>query len=197
MTSSVALRDTVASQIDWWWHALFRRRLEGLTDDELWWAPVDGAWTLQRHDDGAFRYDWPPGSLGETTPPFTTLAWRLCHLAVTGLGHWALLYEGVPNGGEVAMTMPFPAAAADAVAMTDELWTRWRAGLEQLDDDALRAPIRDATWCGELNDGTSRMKLGPDDPTMNFVLHQQRELIHHGAEISMLRDLYRATKGGA
>jgi hypothetical protein len=32
---------------------------------------------------------------------------------------------------------------------------------------------------------------------MNFVLHHQRELIHHGAEISLLRDLYRATKGAS
>jgi hypothetical protein len=197
MTSSVALRDAVASQIDWWWHALFRRRLEGLTDDELWWMPVEGAWTLRRGDDGEYRYDWPPGSLGETTAPFTTLAWRLCHLAVMGLGHWALLYEGVPNGGEVAMTMPFPPTADEAVALADEVWTRWRAGLEQLDDDALCRPIGETPWCGELSEGTSRMKLGPDDPAMSFVIHQQRELIHHGAEISLLRDLYRATKGAS
>jgi hypothetical protein len=196
MTSSVALRDSLASQIDGWWVALFHRRLEGLTDDELWWAPVDGAWTLQRHDDGEYRYDWPPGSRGETTPPFTTLAWRLCHLAIMGLAHWALLYEGVPDGGEVAATFPFPPAAAEAVTLTDEWWTRWRAGVDRLDDDALRGPIGETPWCAELGEHTEHMQLGPDHPAMNFVLHQQRELIHHGAEISLLRDLYRATKGG-
>jgi hypothetical protein len=187
------LRDTIASQIDWWWHALFRRRLDGLTDDELWWAPVEGAWTLHRGDDGALRYEWPPGSLGEATPPFTTLAWRLCHLSLMGLAHWALLLEGVPDGGEVAMQLPFSPTATGAVEATDEWWRRWRAGLETLDDDALRRPIGETPWCGELGDGTAMMKLGPGDPAMSFVLHQQRELIHHGAEISLLRDLYRAT----
>src|SRR5689334_17027582 len=120
MTSSFALRDTVVSQIDWWWHALFRRRLDGLTDEELWWSPVDDAWTLHRGDDGEYRYEWPPGSLGEATPPFTSLAWRLCHLSLMGLAHWALLLEGVPNGGEVAMTLPFAPAADDAVAATHD-----------------------------------------------------------------------------
>ncbi|MEN3272626.1 MAG: hypothetical protein V7636_1387 [Actinomycetota bacterium] len=197
MTSSGVLHDSVVSQIDWWWHALFRRRLDGLTDDELWWAPVDDAWTLHRGDDGEYRYEWPPGSLGETTPPFTTLAWRLCHLSLSGLAHWALLFEGVANGGEVAMAMTFPSTADEAVARTDEWWTRWRAGLGALDDDALRRPIGATSWCGELGERTSGMKLGPNDPAVNFVLHHQRELIHHGAEISMLRDLYRATKGTA
>jgi hypothetical protein len=168
-----------------------------LTDDELWWAPVDDAWTLHLGDDGEYRYEWPPGSMGEATPPFTTLAWRLCHLSLMGLAHWALLLEGVPNGGEVAMTTAFSATADDAVAATDEWWRRWRAGLDQLDDEALQRPIRETPWCGELSDGTSVMKLGPDDSTMNFLLHQQRELIHHGAEISLLRDLYRSTRGTA
>ena len=189
---SVLLRDALASQIDWWWHALFRRRLDGLTDDELWWSPVEGAWTLHPGDDGALRYEWPPGSLGETTPPFTTLAWRLCHLSIMGLAHWALLFEGVADGGEVASTFEFPAAAPAAIALVDEWWGRWRAGLAALDDDDLRRPISGTPWCAELGAGTSAMKLGPDDPALHFVLHQQRELVHHGAEISLLRDLYRA-----
>ena len=41
-----------------------------------------------------------------------------------------------------------------------------------------------------------RMRLGGDAPFVNHLLHQQRELIHHGAEVSLLRDLYRA-RGGA
>src|SRR5262245_12289606 len=36
------------------------------------------------------------------------------------------------------------------------------------------------------------MQLGPDDPMIGLVLHVHRELMHHGAEISLLRDLYAA-----
>jgi hypothetical protein len=34
-----------------------------------------------------------------------------------------------------------------------------------------------------------------DSPYADLVLHINRELIHHGAEICLLRDLYRATHG--
>ena len=36
-------------------------------------------------------------------------------------------------------------------------------------------------------------QLGRDDPFIGLVLHVHREVIHHGAEILLLRDLYRAT----
>ena len=36
------------------------------------------------------------------------------------------------------------------------------------------------------------MRLGRDDPLLNHALHQHREVIHHGAEVCLLRDLYRA-----
>jgi hypothetical protein len=39
------------------------------------------------------------------------------------------------------------------------------------------------------------MRLGPEDPVLNLLLHHQRELIHHGAEISLLCDLFRAEHG--
>jgi hypothetical protein len=41
------------------------------------------------------------------------------------------------------------------------------------------------------------MRLGQSDPLLNYLLHMQRELIHHGAEVNLLRDLYRASVGVA
>jgi hypothetical protein len=35
----------------------------------------------------------------------------------------------------------------------------------------------------------------PEEPMAGLVLHISREVIHHGAEISLLRDLYRWTPG--
>ena len=179
----------VASQVDWWWKRLFRPRLTGLTDDELWWEPVDGAWTLHPSpEDGRYRYEWPPGSLGETTPPFTTMAWRLCHLTLSAMAQWALAYEGDSEGVAHSGELDFPPAADDAVALVEHWWQRWRAGLGGLDDGALLAPISSSAFQVDA----PAMLLGRGDPLLHHVLHQQRELIHHGAEVNLLRDLYRA-----
>ncbi len=57
----------------------FRDRLEGLNEDEYWWEPVAGCWTLRRQPDGRLVEDYLDP---EPHPaPFTTLAWRLFHVA--------------------------------------------------------------------------------------------------------------------
>ena len=182
----------VASQVDWWWKTLFRRRLEGLTDAELWWEPVEGAWTLHPSpEDGRYRYEWPPGSRGETTPPFTTMAWRLCHMTLSAMAPWAMGLEGDPDYAERGGELDFPPAADDAVRLIEHWWSRWRAGLGSLDDARLLAPIGETVFTV----GADVMRLGQGDPLLNYVLHQQRELIHHGAEVNLLRDLYRSRVG--
>ena len=35
------------------------------------------------------------------------------------------------------------------------------------------------------------MRLGRSDPAIGLVLHVHREVMHHGAEVCLLRDLYR------
>jgi hypothetical protein len=56
------------------------------------------------------------------------------------------------------------------------LYADWIAGVRSLDDRALAAP------CGEYG--------FEQDPMAALVLHINREVIHHGAEIGLLRDLY-------
>ena len=52
-------------------------RLQGLTDDEYFWEPVPGCWTVTRDDEG-----WAATNDPEADPaPFTTIAWRLWHKA--------------------------------------------------------------------------------------------------------------------
>src|SRR4029450_8816924 len=56
-----------------------RRRLEGLTDDEYFWEPAPGCWTVHRDPTGAWVIDY-----AEPDPdpaPLTTIGWRLVHLA--------------------------------------------------------------------------------------------------------------------
>jgi hypothetical protein len=182
------IRQAVESQVDWWWTRLFRPRLEGLTDDELWWVPVERAWTLHRADDGAFHYEWPPGSVGESPPPFTAMSWRLCHLTLPCLAGWSLSYEGAADPAEQVAAMTFPEGAHDAVALVEHWWARWRQGLAALRDEQLLAPIGATAFTVDA----PVMRLGRGDPLLHHVLHQHRELIHHGAEVNLLRDLYRS-----
>lgn len=55
-----------------------RARIDGLTDDEYFWEPAPGCWTIRQRADGSWTADMTlPGPRPE---PFTTIAWRLWHL---------------------------------------------------------------------------------------------------------------------
>lgn len=75
-------RDTVAL-LERWWSGSGERlgdRCRGLTDDELRWAPVKGAWNLvpdRAHPGGwSYPYDFDP----DPPHPVTSIGWRLVHL---------------------------------------------------------------------------------------------------------------------
>ena len=187
------LGNAILTQIDWWWEAIFRRRLEGLTDDELWWEPARGCWTLHRGADGLFRYEWPPGSRGETVPPFTTIAWRLCHLGLMAMAHWVMAMEGDTDAATKAEQLAFPETAQDAVALVEHWWQRWRSTVGGLDDVDLWRPLSESALAVDA----PAMGLGAGDPFVQHLLHQHREFIHHGSEVNLLRDLFRARSGRA
>jgi len=76
MTTTV--RDLLLGQVEFYWDAHLWPRLQGLTDDEYLWEPVDGAWSLRRDDDGIVRLEQTP--VDPPVPPVTTIAWRAVHL---------------------------------------------------------------------------------------------------------------------
>jgi hypothetical protein len=178
----------VVGQIDYWWHGGFRPRLRGLTDEEYLWEPAPGCWTLHPAPDGLVVYDheWPPPQ----PSPVTTIAWRLCHIAVGCLANrtsrlypaWApeLLLRRQWEG-----PLPFPMSADGALDFLDRWWDAWRQGLLAGGEDALWEPIGDREW------DIPQMQLGRNDPVIGLVFHVHRELLHHGAEVCLLRDLYR------
>ncbi|HEV3497720.1 MAG TPA: DinB family protein, partial [Actinomycetes bacterium] len=57
----------------------------------------------------------------------------------------------------------------------------WHDGIAALDDEGLRRPLGP--------------RVGPyaEDPMAALIAHINREVMHHGAEIGLLRDLYRAS----
>lgn len=175
--------ELLVEQLDWHWNAQLRPRLDGLTDREYRWEPAPGAWNIRPREtstargSGEFTIDFtfPPPD----PPPVTTIAWRMVHIVVGVFGmRVAAHFGGPPLDYD---TYDYPGHAADALARLDEAYAAWTAGVRGLGADGLNRP------CGPAE--------GPyaEYPLAALVLHINREAIHHGAEIALLRDLYRDT----
>lgn len=170
----------LSDQLDWHWIHMLRPRLDGLTDAEYVWEPVDGCWSVRPTGNGKYLADF---QLPEPSPPpVTTIGWRLCHIAGPALA-WRNSNHFHGPAFDIA-NFEWPGTADDALSLIDEGYARWRAGVESLDDDALARPVGPAE--------------GPfaEYPMAALVLHINREVIHHAAEVAVLRDLYRASRGG-
>jgi hypothetical protein len=175
--------ELLVDQLEWHWANQLRPRLESLSDAEYLWEPVPGAWNLRPRGQAVTPMAAGGGDLvadfayPEPVPaPVTTIAWRLAHVLVGVLGaRNAAHFGGPPVDYGTAV---WPATAVDALARLDEEHDRWVAGVRTLGTEGLSRP------CGPAE--------GPwaDAPMAMLVLHIHRELIHHGAEIALLRDLY-------
>ena len=76
-----AIADSLITTFDYVW-ARLTSRLTRLTDEEYFWEPVSGCWSLRPGDDGRWRLDGGGGGGPAPDPvPVTTIAWRLGHLA--------------------------------------------------------------------------------------------------------------------
>lgn len=166
----------LAEQMDFYWQHLFRPRLDGLTDDEFFWEPVDGCWSVRRNASGRWAPDgsWPP----PTPAPVTTIAWRMAHIGGGVLGIRASNQFG--DGSFTEATADWPASAAEGVAFVERAYRAWIDGVRALREEGLTRP------CGSSEGPYARR------PMATLVLHINREVFHHGAEVALLRDLYRA-----
>ncbi|GAA1816194.1 DinB family protein [Luedemannella flava] len=158
-----------------------RQRLAGLTDEEYSWEPVPNCRTVRPTGDGRFRSDGPRTDQADPRA-FTTVSWRLAHiidlltadrvagwLAVTNVLTW-------PDVGD-------PGTAADALDALDLALAHWRTVLEATTEESLATTL--GPVAGPYADATRR----------GFVLHILDELIHHGAEVALMRDLHAAAGG--
>jgi hypothetical protein len=172
-------------QLDFYLQAHLFPRLEGLQDEEYLWEPVPDCWSIV---EGPGGWELQQSSPEPDPPPVTTIAWRLSHIAASNIGTRANAFFGdieAPAGvtfNDRRYTPPVPSSAAAAIALLHEVWERWRDGLACLGDDRLLAPIGPfGGWFA-------------DEPLAALVLHVSRETMHHGGEIGVLRDLYRAER---
>jgi len=129
---------------------------------------------------GAWVAEWPGGA---DAPTPRTIAWLVAHLTEGFLERWdwtfgehRLRRTDLDVAGEVG----------PAVAQLERWVDAWRAGVAGLaEDDVLTVGLSTAT------------PVDARAPFGHLVLHMNRELVHHGAEIMALTDLYRATHAGA
>jgi hypothetical protein len=160
-----------------------------LTDAEYLWEPASVAWSVRRKQDGpgmgatvlvgAGEWGRDGGRPHPYPPPVTTVAWRMHHLTemLTGRADWTI--------GDRAFTeeqMEVSGNAASAVSALESAIEDWRAALSAADDTAL-----DTVGHCAYPDGSD-----PDEPFLEVVWWVNQEVLHHGAEIALLRDLYRA-----
>ncbi len=175
-------RALIVDQLEFYWAAHLRPRLEGLTDEEYFWEPVAGAWSLRPDADGVLTLD------GGEPEQVTTIAWRIVHIAVGVFHTRASTFFGDGSvAPEADMSDPrhqpaaLPGTAADALALLDRAYQWWHDGVLTLDEAALTAPLG------------PRGAFYAESPMAALVLHLNRETMHHVGEICLLRDLYRAT----
>ncbi|MGE3268918.1 MAG: DinB family protein [Chloroflexota bacterium] len=170
----------LSTQLDFYWEHSLRPRLAGLTDEEYFWEPVPGSWSVRQTESGAYTLDWSWPA--PEPPPFTTIAWRLAHITGPVLGFRASNHFG--DGSLTLETIRWPGRAADAIDLLEQSYTAWRAGVQALDADGLARP------CGPVEGPYAEHSMA------TLILHINREVIHHGAEVAVLRDLYRETRSG-
>lgn len=190
--SSTALPlEQLSNQLRWHWENHLGPRLSGMTDDEYHWEPVPGAWGLRRAGTeppdypGAIQAgggDWVVDfAFPEPRPaPVTTIAWRTAHVLVGVFGARMAGHFGGPEMDY--FTYDYPGTAADALARLQRAVNAWCDAVDGLDARALSEPAGEAE--------------GPfaDHSMLELVLHINREAIHHGAEMCLLRDLYAARR---
>jgi hypothetical protein len=155
---------SLTDQVDWHWRAQARPRLDGLTDSEYFWEPVADCWSIRPRAEAVAM---PVGS-GDFIIDFDLP--EPSPSPVTTIA-WRL--------GHVIVGVLGDRNARYFDGPLDDFYARWLRGVRELDTEGLTAA------CGEPG--------FEESPMADLVLHIHRELIHHLAEIALLRDLYLRT----
>jgi hypothetical protein len=182
-TVGIDWTDQLADQLDVHWHRQLRPRYEGLTDSEYFWEPVANCWNIRPRGRGRAAIAAGGGDFvidfahpAPSPVPVTTIAWRLAHIIVGVFATRVASHFGGPPVDY--MTFHYAGTAAQALQQLDEVYAAWVAGVRGLGEAELARP------CGAAEGYFAEY------PMAALVLHINREAIHHGAEIALLRDLY-------
>lgn len=123
---------------------------------------------------GPGEFTWDYGEPPHGPEPVTTIAWRLAHLIVvfastngTQFGRTAISQE----------TFRYAGTAEEALRQLDDEYAAWLSGVRSLGTAGLAQP-------------QGHPPAFAHAPVAKKMLYVNVEVIHHGAEICLLRDLY-------
>lgn len=175
-------RAMVLGQLGFSWLEL-RARLATVTQAELDWQPAPGALRVVRRGTqrtartvgaGDWVAEWPDGP---DDPGPRTIGWLVAHLTETFFERWEWTFGDRQRRREDLVRHGDVETARAELAHWVEAWQR---DVTALDDDEF------------FTVGLSRATpVDAAAPFGHLVLHLNRELIHHGAEILTLTDLAR------
>jgi hypothetical protein len=159
-------------------------RLKGLGDEEYNWEPAPNSWGVRRREHAATAHalgggEWVLDHERGTPdpPPVATIAWRICHI-VQGQQMRHDYTFGTKSLQED--TLILPGNVAEAMEWMRRTHAAWRTGLAGLSESDLDI----------VGLSTYPWGLDPRLPFGAIWWWTNRELIHHGAEIGLLRDLW-------
>lgn len=152
-------------------------RLDGLTDDEYLWEPVAGMWSVRPDGDGKPIADGA-GVRDIDPATVTTIAWRSWHLAMDCLDDYTRRFGG--DGSEAPPDWTLD--ADDAIGILQQKWAGYREVIAGLD------------WWDQLGESWGHWSR---HSIADMAMHASNELVHHGAEMALLRDLYRELERGS
>jgi hypothetical protein len=163
-----------------------------LTDEEYLWEPAPGAWSIRRRGEAASSRPFGPGewqldgAIGDPDPTsVTTIAWRLGHLHSCFAGDWEWTFGERRRPPE--QLVDFSPSAAVALERFWATLARWRDSVATVTPEQLDTVGFDQyPWSS-----------APEEPFITVIAEANLELIHHMAEIALLRDLYRTRPTGA
>ena len=178
------------------------RAWSDLSQDEFFWEPVAGSWSVRRRNEcrtpnpfgkGDWVVDFDAGVVeGKSVEPLTTIAWLFWHVGSMPGRAAELDFLGGTESAESGWTAPYLgnhpvfSSSSDAV---DAMRTGWRA---------LDRAIRASTDKG-LDQATRFWGYpgypGPPAQGYQVIASILNEISHHGTQVCMLRDLYRAVDG--
>ncbi|MFI8998990.1 DinB family protein [Streptomyces sp. NPDC053542] len=112
--------------------------------------------------------------------PVTTIAWRLAHLHFEFVGRWEWTFG--ERRRDPKLLVDFTPSAGLALQRFWASVDRWRDSVGTVTEEQL-----DTVGFSQYPHGSD-----PDDPFVSVLAGGNLELIHHMAEIALLRDLWRA-----
>ena len=158
--------------------------LAGIREEEFFWEPVRGCWTVHdrserraRTADGRGRWVIDYEVPDPHPAPVTTIAWRTVHVAAVNYLYWDYAFGSATLGFD----LDIPGTAPEAVQWLLDSQGPLAGALSAITDDRRLDELVSTNW-------------GDRWPVSRIFTTLITEQVHHGAEISLLRDLYRNRK---